>query len=238
MKLNIIILAAGIGSRLNPLTQNTPKSLLRVEKSQTVLERTIKIINKNCKCNIIVISGYMNHKISELQLSDNCNVVFNPFFRITNSISSLWFAKEYMNEETVVINADVIITDKLFQKILETDNYATTFYDSSIGDNADYKVSVANDKVIVMSKELKEYDGEYIGITKFSKLASIEVKDKIDSMVKNEVLNEWYETALVDMIFNDDFQLSSCDVSDYEWAEIDSINDLIKAKKIIEFDKI
>ncbi|MGN2369742.1 sugar phosphate nucleotidyltransferase [Clostridium cagae] len=233
--MRIIILAAGVGSRLRPLTQNVPKSLLKVANNITVLEYTINMINANCNCEIIVVTGFNKDKFIEpLKGFENCTIVENPFFRVSNSIASLWFAREYMVEETIVINSDVIIEDKLFKKILETKNYATVFYDSSIGEHADYKVVEKDGRVVVMSKELNDFSGEYIGITKFSLKASSELKDKVENMICSELINEWYETALVDMIYNDNLKLTAIDVSEYKWTEIDNVNDLIKAKEIIE----
>lgn len=233
--MRIILLAAGIGSRLKPLTQNIPKSLLKVSQGETVIERTLNMINRNLNCEVIVVTGFNKDKFSDIvNRYDNCKMINNPFFRITNSISSLWFAREYLDGETIIINADVVFEENLLKMILNIKKNAVAFYDSSISINADYKVAQQDGKVIVMSKELNEFSGEYIGITKFSKEAIIKVKNKIEDMVNNELFNEWYETALVDMIFNDNFILEAVDVEEYQWAEIDNVNDLIKAKKIMK----
>ena len=64
--MKIIILAAGVGSRLRPLTQNVPKSLLKVSNNETVIERTIKMINKKIKCDIIIVTGFKSEKFADI----------------------------------------------------------------------------------------------------------------------------------------------------------------------------
>ena len=55
-------------------------------------------------------------------------------------------------------------------------------------------------------------------------------------MLNKGLYNEWYETALVDMIFNNGFILEAIDISEYQWTEIDCVNDLLKAQKIFKSD--
>ena len=231
--MKIIILSAGIGSRLNPLTKNVPKSMLLIDNNTTVLERTIEIINKNIDTEIIVVTGFCKEQIEKSVLNfTNCKTINNPFYRITNSIASLWFAKDEMDDDTLFINADVVIEEELLKYILKIKEDSFILYDSSIGVEADYKVIEKNGNVVVMSKELNKFSGEYVGITKLSKADSIKLRNKVERMIDNELFNEWYETALVDMIFTEDFRLKAIDVSDFHWTEIDNVNDLIKAKEI------
>ena len=235
--MKVIILAAGIGSRLKPLTQNVPKSLLKIDNNENILERNINLINKYCDTEIVVVGGYYYDKIEAcISKFNNCKLLYNPFFRITNSISSLWFAREEMNDDLIIINADVIVEEELFKYIVDLKEKACVFYDSSIGDEADYKVVQKNGNVLVMSKELEESSGEYIGISKFSKQESEKLRKKIDYMIGQELVNEWYETALVDMVLNDNFNLKAIDVCKYQWTEVDNVNDLLKAKEILFFD--
>lgn len=235
--MKVIILSAGIGSRLNPLTKSIPKSMLLMDNNTTVLERTINMINKHTNSEVIVVTGYCKDQIEGcVSKFDNCKTVHNPFYRITNSISSLWFAKEEMEDDLIIINADVVVEENLFKYLLEVESEAFVLYDSSIGSEADYKVSEKNGEVIVMSKELKSFSGEYVGITKLNKSEAIKLKDKIERMILNELVNEWYETALVDMIFTESFKLDAVDVAKYNWTEIDNVNDLIKAKDIFRLE--
>lgn len=236
--MKVIILAAGIGSRLKPLTENTPKSLLYIDENITVLERTIEMINRNCSADIVVVTGYYKEKIEEcVSKFSNCKTINNPFYRITNSISSLWFAREEMDDDIIIMNADIILEEQLFKYIINIDESAYVLYDSSIGEAADYKVAEESGDVVVMSKELNSFSGEYVGVTGLSCYEAKKVREKIEHMVENELVNEWYETALVDMIFNNMFKLKALDVCEYNWTEIDSVNDLIKAKQIISYEK-
>lgn len=235
--MKVIILSAGIGSRLNPLTKNVPKSMLQIDESLTVLERTINLVNDCVDAEIVVVTGYCKEQINKcVSKFNNCKTVYNPFYRVTNSIASLWFAKEELDDDVILINADVIVEKKLFEYLLEVKEDAFVLYDSSIGMEADYKVAQKDGKVIVMSKELSEFSGEYVGITKLDKPKSKELLKKIEEMVENELFNEWYETALVEMIFTENFKLKAIDVSEYSWTEIDNVNDLIKAKNIVHYD--
>lgn len=236
--MKIIILAAGIGSRLKPLTQKVPKSLLVIGNEKMVLQRNIEMIKKNCDAEIVVVTGYYSEKIDQcIEGICKCKAVYNPFYRITNSIASLWFAKEEMNDDLIIMNADVVVEEKLFKYILNIKDEACVLYDSSIGDGADYKVAEKNGQVVVMSKELNDFSGEYVGITKFSKNNAIKLSKKVEEIIESELFNEWYETALVDMIFNNNFKLRAIDVNEYNWTEIDNVNDLLKAKEILEYEK-
>lgn len=228
-----IFLAAGKGVRLQPLTLNYPKTLYRLNADDTVIQRMIKLIKKHDPdAEIVVVTGFLHQRIEE----NISGVIFvnNPFYEVTNSIASLWFAREYLNRDHVtIINGDVVMEDKLVKEVLcsRTDG-AVVLFDSSIKKDGDYNVSIAVDKVVVMSKKLDEYDGEYAGVVKMDRKAARQFLTVLNDMVDNGQYDLWYEDALVQMIFTDDFVLKYIDIADYEWTEIDSVRDLVIAKKI------
>ena len=109
---------------------------------------------------------------------------------------------------------------------------ATVLLDSSIRTSGDYNVEISEDKVLVMSKELKTYYGEYAGVTKLDRKSALLLKDEMEVMVEEGYYDQWYENALVQMIFKNNFELYYHDISSYEWTEVDEVNDLILAKNI------
>lgn len=229
--MNYIILAAGMGTRLHPFTKNYPKCMLNLGYGENVVQRMVRLIKKyDNTANITIVVGFMHSEIEKC-LTD-CNFIVNPFYSITNSISSLWFAKEYLNDDVTIINGDVVISEKLMERVIAIPENATVLLDSSIKKDGDYNVEVCDERVVVMSKELKQYHGEYVGITKLKQESANSLKREICNLVDGGFFNEWYENALVQMILNSDFQLSYIDVADYEWTEIDSVNNLLDARNL------
>lgn len=227
-----IFLVAGKGSRLHPLTLQYPKSLYKLDKNTTVLKRMVNLIKKHDKdANIVVVVGFMNETIkSELQ-----DVIFvdNPFYEVTNSIASVWFAKEYLNDDVVLINGDIVMEEKLVKDIVcARAEVPKVCIDSSIKSDGDYNVQVNGSKILVMSKELDEYYGEYAGVTRLDKESALKLKNCVSNMVESGMYDQWYENALVQMIFNEDFQLYYDDIRDYKWTEVDCVSDMLLAKQI------
>ena len=227
-----IFLVAGKGSRLHPLTLQYPKSLYKLDKNTTVLKRMVNLIKKYDKdANIVVVVGFMNQTIkSELQ---GVTFVDNPFFEVTNSIASLWFAKEYLNNDVVLINGDIVMEEKLVKDIVcVRADVPKVCIDSSIKSDGDYNVQVNGSKILVMSKDLDEYYGEYAGVTRLDKESALKLKACVSNMVETGMYDQWYENALVQMIFNEDFQLYYDDIRDYKWTEVDCVSDMLLAKQI------
>ena len=83
-----------------------------------------------------------------------------------------------------------------------------------------------------MSKNLDSYSGEYAGLTKLDNVSAKLLKEEIENMVEEGYYDQWYENALVQMIFKNDFQLYYKDICDYDWTEVDCVSDLIHAKTI------
>ena len=94
-----IILAAGVGSRLYPYTKNSPKCLVNVTETETVIERAVRLINEfDSKANITVVLGFQYQLIEDL-LGNKCSYIINPFYKVTNSIASLWYAQKIFKKE-------------------------------------------------------------------------------------------------------------------------------------------
>lgn len=228
-----IFLVAGKGSRLNPLTSDMPKSMFKLGQDTTLIKRMINLIRKHDRdADIVVVTGH-KHKSIEQSLTD-VTFINNPFYEVTNSIASLWFAREHLDTENVVlIDGDIVMSDKLVGEVVcKKTERPLVLLDSSISQDGDYNVQIAGERVLVMSKELDHYFGEYAGITKLDRKSALVMRTEIESMVDGGYYDQWYENALVQMIFRDDFELFYTDISAYEWTEVDNVSDLIHAKNI------
>lgn len=233
IRMRYIFLVAGKGTRLQPLTLKHPKSMFKLDNETTVIKRMVNLIKKHDKeADIVVVTGHM-HKNIEMEI-ENVAFIYNPFYEVTNSIASLWFAKEYLNDDDVVlIDGDIVMSEKLIKELVCAPiTKPVVFLDSSIKTDGDYNVEVSGDRVVVMSKELTSYYGEYAGLTKLDSFSSNRLKKEVECMVEEGYYDQWYENALVQLIFKEDFELFYEDICDYDWTEVDSVSDLFHAKNI------
>ncbi len=236
-----IILVAGQGKNLLPLTFSRPKTLYKLDDNTTVLQRLVRSIRK-CErdAEIVVVVGFMSQHIQKELEDENVVIVHNPFYASTNSMASLWFARDYLQRENVtIINGDIVLSDNLIDDVicLRTD-IPFILMDSSRRDDIKYNVQVQNDKVCVMSKNLKTFMGNYASVVKLDAVSSRFLLEQVELMVNEGMYNLFFEDALVQMIFDKNFELYYRDIKDYLWTEVDNVNDLLKAREIQSSSKI
>ena len=230
-----IILSAGQGKNLQPLTLSRPKTLYKLDGNTTVLQRMVRLIRKCDKeAEIVVVIGFMYKHIKKELEDENVVFVHNPFYSVTSSMGSIWFAKDFLQRENVtIINGDLVVSEDLLKDIicLHTD-IPYVLIDSTHNDSNKYNVQVQGDKVCVMSKNLTDYVGNYVGITKLDAVSARFLIEQVDLMVNDGIYNLFFEDALVQMVFDKNFELYYKEICDYQWTEIDSVDDLLKARQI------
>ncbi len=229
-----IFLVAGKGTRLHPITLSYPKTLFKLDDKVTVIQRMVNMIQRYDKdAKFIVVTGFMDQQI-RTELS-GVTFVYNPFYSVTNSIASLWFARDLFadDDNITILNGDIVMDDALIEEVLtkKTDR-PTVLLDSSVKKDGDYNVQVNGENVVVMSKGLDEYCGEYAGVLKLDKASIPLYLSEMETMIHEGRHDQWFEDVVVEMIFKDNFKLFYEDVSMYEWTEIDCVDDLVLAKKI------
>ena len=230
-----IILSAGKGVKLQPLTLNHPKSLYKLDDKTTILQRLVRKIREyDPEAEIVVVVGYMYKQIQKELEDDNVKFVHNPFYSVTSSMGSLWFAKDYLQRENVtIVNGDIVVSDKLMSDVVsQHTDYPYVLLDSTRKDAIKYNVQVQGDLVCVMSKNLMEFEGNYASITKLDAVSSRFLLEQLNQMVNEEMYNLFFEDALVQMIFQKNFELYYKDIKDYKWTEVDCVDDLLKARQI------
>ena len=229
-----IILAAGKGTNLQPLTLKAPKSLYKLDRDTTVLQRMVRTIRKyDQKAEIIIVAGFMYDYVLREMERENVIIVRNPFYAKTGSIASLWFARSYLERDNVtIINADIVFEDRLVEEILCQHVERPIVLVDSGRVTGKYNVQVQDDKICVMSKSLSSFFAQYVCVTKLDAVSARFLLEEIENMVNDEMYDQLFEDALVQMIFENDFDLYYRDVNGYAWAEVDTVDDLIKAREV------
>lgn len=230
-----IILAAGKGSNLQPLTLKYPKTSYKLDEDTTVLQRIVRSIRKFDKnSEIVVVVGYLADAIKAELADENVKFVMNPFYEVTNSISSVWFARDYLERENVaIVHGDVVFSDELVKEYLvkETE-HPYILLDSSCVKPGSYNAVTQGDQVMVMSKKLESFDAKYCCMTKLDPVSSRLLKQEVDNMINGNMYDQYFEDSLVQMIMFHDFQLHYVDIAGQQWAEVDGVDDLLLAQKI------
>ena len=230
-----IILAAGKGSNLHPLTLKYAKTSFKLDENTTVLQRMVRSIRKNDKnAEIVVVVGYKAEVIKQELDGENVKFVMNPFYEVTNSISSVWFARDYLERENVaIVHGDVVFSDDIIASCLvEPTDYPYVLVDSSCSRSGAYNAVIKDNQVLVMSKKLESFTAKYCCMTKLDPVSSRLMKEEIDAMINENMYDQFFEDSLVQMIMFHDFQLFSRDIAGKRWAEVDSVDDLLTAQDI------
>lgn len=228
-----ILLAAGKGSRISKNIPNVPKCTLDINGIPLII-RTLKMLIAN-EIQVTIVVGYLHKIIEDLieQYQLNANIVYNPFFDITNSIASLWMAKEFLTEDNLIIaNADVFWDEQILEQIIKEKKPVFMLSDKTRVDDGDYFFLVENDKIVKYGKDLSrtERNCEYVGIGFLEKKFVKKFKKRLLEMIDRQEYNCWWENVLYSFI--NETNIYSIDIKGKFWAEVDFIEDY---KRILDY---
>ena len=228
-----IIMAAGVGSRISRHVDK-PKCLLEIE-GVPLLRRTADMLIKN---NImpVVVAGYQHKQIENSLNGTGVPVLYNPFYRVTNSLGSLWFAKEYIpdNETLLLMNADVFWEQDIMDILLNEEKDAVLLADSSLSRlrDGDYFFGCDGEKIVKYGKDLARSirTHEYVGVGKVEPSFLPYFKERMNSLIEAENYNNWWENILYSCSEERDVYIR--DIAGHFWAEVDYIEDY---ERIMEY---
>ncbi|MBW2037717.1 MAG: NTP transferase domain-containing protein [Deltaproteobacteria bacterium] len=112
-----IILAAGRGVRMNPLSNNKPKCLFEVRGEPAIL-RQLRLLNDIGIEDIVTVVGFEAEQVREA-VGKRAKYIYNPYYRDSSSIYSLWRSKEEMDDNLLILNSDIVYTREFLASLLE-----------------------------------------------------------------------------------------------------------------------
>lgn len=234
-----IILAAGLSKRLRPLTDSTPKCLLKIG-DKTILEMTIDNILKNRISDIVMVTGYRENMIKDFIAAKypglNIQYLTNSDYENNNNSYSLWMAKEKITGDCILLDSDILFDYRIIEKLLKSphDTCLAVNTNHTLGEEEIKVIVDSTNKILHIGKELipeKSY-GESIGIERFSHDFFKKLGYVLDrKIIKEKNVNEFYEASFQELI-DEGNGFFAVDVSEYKSMEIDTPEDLTRAKSV------
>ena len=219
-----IIMAAGVGKRLLGLNMNKPKCLLTAG-SETLIRRSVNLLVNKGISDITVIVGYEADLIRN-ELKNDVAYFENPHFLTTNSIMSLWYAKDLLEDNVLLLNGDLYYEHGILDYAKNQTNPVVMLADSTRIDNADYRFGFIGNQINRFGKHLtnQETDGEYVGIVRIDQCFIKTFKQTLEEMITAGKSNIWWEDVLYSFI-SKQVPIHFYDVAGTFWSEVDTLQD-------------
>ncbi|HET9831467.1 MAG TPA: phosphocholine cytidylyltransferase family protein [Vicinamibacterales bacterium] len=226
-----VILAAGRGGRLTEIIGEQPKCLAKVGGA-TLLDRQLDALRSCGITRIAVVTGYRAMHVRRI-CGPTVDYVHNPRFAETNSLYSLWLARELLRDGFLVMNCDVLFHHQMLHDLV-TSQYEDALLVSPACDEATYsdeemKVRVRGGRVVDISKTINphEADGENVGIAKFGVGGAAVLIEEMHAFVEEGVVKDWLPAAFAR--FCRRRTLHAVDHRGFPWIEIDCPQDYWRA---------
>ncbi|MDP9137563.1 MAG: phosphocholine cytidylyltransferase family protein, partial [Pseudomonadota bacterium] len=237
-----IILGAGQGKRLLPLTADIPKALLDVG-GHTLIHRQIEALAGAGVREVVVITGY-GASVMERELAQcgraravSIRTVYNPFFAVADNLASCWMARHEMDGEFLQINGDNVFRDQLVTELLGSSSahpVTVAVNRKSRYDADDMKVMLDGARLTEIGKMLpaEAVDAEAIGLYAFRGEGVGRYRAALEAaMAEPNGLKQWFPHAVGRLA--KEIAVATCDVSGHDWCEIDFPVDLQAARQMV-----
>jgi len=225
--MHVIILAAGMGTRLN---KNKPKCLTVLSNGETILQRQINaLLGYVDKEDITIVVGYKKNMIKK-EYSDY-SFVFNSNYENTNTAKSLLCAldKKQLDSDLIWLNGDVVFDSEILKPIFKSKKSSMLVNTNSVGQE-EVKYNINKDGTInEVSKRIQDGLGEAVGINKISRIHLEQFKYQLGKCDNND----YFEYA-IELLINQNIKIYPMDISDSFCCEIDTQYDLNFVNEYLE----
>jgi choline kinase len=236
-----LVLAAGAGRRLQPLTDDLPKTLLPVDGERTILDIALANLKRGGLDDVAVVTGFAAHRIDERKQAleqdhgVNLELVFNDRAEEWNNAYSLWIAREQLRGGAILVNGDTVHPASVEETVLAARGPAIVLAadtEKALGEE-EMKLHVTDDGF--MDRINKALDpstaaGEYIGVTLIEGTAADPLADALEATWKRDT----------DLYYEDGYQefadrggrVGIAPIGQVDWVEVDDHDDLARAREV------
>ena len=229
-----IILAAGVGKRLWEVTQHRPKCLIEIG-GRSLLHRYLESLAAVGIRRADIVVGYKQEMIRAAVAGDSCGIgvtfwTNEEFHR--GSISSLWVARSAFDDDTIVMDADVLFHREILRRLVSSPFENALLMDETVTQTGEEcMVVVAGERVIALTKTLParyDYAGEGVGFLRVRYADTPRVVSSLRGYIEKNMWHMEYEDALLEYFH--DVRVGHEKIGGLPWTEIDFINDIKKAE--------
>jgi len=232
-----LLLAAGTGSRLLPLTKKSPKCLTLVNET-SILERLVKSLNQNGFKRLVVVTGHLEDCIRNFldKRAGNLTIeyIFSPLYKTTNNIYSLWMARDVINEPFVLIESDLVFDPSLLKEMVYPDRIAIAkmqpwLNGSTVTINTSSAINAFHSDGVEGSGPTRY---KTVNIYSLSVSSWYRVIEKLNQYILAGKVNEYYEAVFRQLVIEKRLSLEAVFFDHKPWYEIDTAEDLASAERL------
>jgi len=235
-----VVLSAGQGKRLLPLTADAPKCLLGVDEENNVLGLQLAALARCGIEEVHVVVGFGAWHVERFLASGpvpglRVEALYNPFYALSDNLATCWLVRHLMEEDFVLLNGDTVFEDEVLLRVLDAgpSDICVTIDRKAEYDDDDMKVSVdASGELLAIGKTLpaEMVNGESIGLLCFRGAGPKVFCEALDAAIRAPgAVDAWYLSVI-----NAVAQEAAVDTVAVEglwWREIDSPQDLEEVRR-------
>ncbi len=223
-----IIMAAGIGERLQPVTLTTPKPLIRVNGVR-MIDTIIDGLYDNGINEIHVVIGYLKDKFLELKEKyPNIDFIYNPYYNTCNNISSLYVARQYINDVIILYGDQIIYNNSILSPDFERSGYNSVYIEEP---TKEWLQTVEDGIVISCSRTGGKIGWQLYSISRWTKEDGLKLQNHLKKEFEENKNYKIYWDDVAMFCYPNDYKLGIVPMNKVDLVEIDSLDELIEVDK-------
>jgi choline kinase len=233
-----ILLSAGQGSRMLPLTAERPKCLIDFS-GRTLIEWQVEMLARGGVKHIDVVTGFMTDMVDDIvnRIDDPRVTVttrFNPFYKVADNLGSCWIAREAMEGDFLILNGDTLVSEQVVRTVQQADRRENGAWPITVTvdvkdayDSDDMKVERHDEQLVRIGKTLtaQQSNAESIGFLAFRGDGPALFREAVRKAMRTpEGVQHWY-LKVIDSLAPSG-SVGTVSIQGQEWAEVDFLNDI------------
>jgi choline kinase len=232
-----IILSAGKGSRLLPLTAECPKCLIELS-GRTLLEWQLDSLSAAGIGEVVVVTGFRPDLVEQVaSRRDGVSTIFNPFFHVADNLGSAWMARQAMDRDFVLLNGDTLVPAALVERLVHAPPSPICL---AVASKADYdaddmKALCEGERLVRVGKALEagNFNAEAIGMSRYIGEGRAAFVEAIDQMLRTPEGPSQFYLRAIDRLADTGI-VAAARVDGLDWTEVDFPADLEIARRLTD----
>lgn len=218
-----IIMAAGLGSRMHPVTLTTPKPLVKVNGTR-MIDTVIQALHHNGIYEIYVVVGYLKEQFFDLETQyPGVKIIVNPYYNTCNNISSLYVARQYLNDVIILDGDQIIYHNEILHPEFTRSGYNCVWTDSETNE---WLLTVENDIVTSCSRTGGKSGWQLYSISRWTKEDGARLRSHLELEFEEKKNRQIYWDDVALFCHPEDYTLSIMEMHEDDIIEIDDITEL------------